>query len=384
MMGVGLSEDQRLFVETSERFLVAEWPTSRVRESASGAAAFPGELWRTGAELGWTSLLVDPADGGGSLSDSAIADLALVAELFGRHVAPGPLVPTNVVASALSRWGSADLRAGWLPGLLAGDTVVGFVASPDVGRSGSGVTARWSDDRGAVVLDGVARAIEAAAVASILLVHADSTEGDDVLVLVPAGTTGVRVEAQESLELARRFGAVSFEECAVPGSSVLLRGSSAREAARSLCLTAAALQCVESTGAAARVFEFTLEWAFDRYSFGRPLASYQEIKHRFADMRTSLEACAATADAAIAAIGRDDPSTAELVSVAQAYVSDQTCEIVQDCVQIHGGIGVTYEHDIHLYLRRVTTNWAQHGVPRTHLEFLAELLDEQTSALAHH
>ncbi|MFN8027478.1 MAG: acyl-CoA dehydrogenase family protein [Acidimicrobiia bacterium] len=383
-MGVDLSEDQRLFVETSERFLAAEWPSSRVRETASDAAAFPNDLWRTGAELGWTSLLVDPADGGGSLSDSGVRDLSLVAELFGRHVAPGPLVPTHVVAAALSRWGSPELRAEWLPGILAGETVASFVASPDVGRSPCGVTAR-SSANGVVVLDGTARAVETAGAASFHLVHAASPDGDgDVLVVVPAGTDGVQVAAQESLDLARRFGTVSFHGCEVPSSSALLRGTAASEAALSLCQTAAALQCVESTGAAARVFEFTLEWAFDRYSFGRPLASYQEIKHRFADMRTSLEACAATADAAIAAVGRDDLSTAELVSVAQAYVSDQTCEIVQDCVQIHGGIGVTYEHDIHLYLRRVTTNWAQHGAPVTHLEFLAELLDEQTSVQARH
>lgn len=383
MMGVDLSEDQRLFVETSDRFLVAKWPTSRIRESAADSEAFPNELWRTGAGLGWTSLLVDPADGGGSLSDSGVRDLALVAELFGRYVAPGPLVPTNLVAAALSRRGSPDLRAEWLPGILAGETVASFVASPDVGRNSSGVTAR--SDGGDVVLDGTARAIEAAGDASVYLVHATSPDGrGDVLVLVPAGTEGVQVAPQESLDLARRFGAVSFDQCTVPESAVLLRGADAADGALALCQTGAALQCVESTAAAARVFEFTLEWAFDRYSFGRPLASYQEIKHRFADMRTSLEACAATADAAVAAIAREDPSTAELVSVAQAYVSDQTCEIVQDCVQIHGGIGVTYEHDIHLYLRRVTTNWAQHGVPVTHLEFLAELLDEQTSANAQH
>ncbi len=107
---------------------------------------------------------------------------------------------------------------------------------------------------------------------------------------------------------------------------------------------AAILQCAEANGSAGRVFEFTLEYMFDRYSFGRPLASYQALKHRFADMKLWLECCYATADAAAEAIERRDASAAELASVAKSYVGDHTVPLIQECVQMHGGMDVGARH----------------------------------------
>ncbi len=128
---------------------------------------------------------------------------------------------------------------------------------------------------------------------------------------------------------------------------------------------AVALQCAELTGVAGRVLEFTVEWAFDRSSFGRPLASYQALKHRFADMRLWLEASQAVAGAAAGAAA-GWPEAAELTSVAKAYIGERATDIIQDCVQLHGGIGVTWEHDIHLYLRRATVDRALWGTPSEH------------------
>ncbi len=112
----------------------------------------------------------------------------------------------------------------------------------------------------------------------------------------------------------------------------------------------------ESVGAMQTAFDMTVEWAFDRYSFGRPLASYQELKHRFADMKTWLEASHAISDAAAAAVAAGSPDAAELVSAAKAFIGQYGSELMQDCVQMHGGIGVTFEHDLHLYLRRHTVD----------------------------
>ena len=125
--------------------------------------------------------------------------------------------------------------------------------------------------------------------------------------------------------------------------------------------TAAVLQCAEMAGVIGRVLEFTIEYAFDRYSFGRPLASYQALKHRFADMKLWVEASYATADAAAHAVDADSPSAAELVSVAKAYIGERAPAIIQDCVQLHGGIGTTWDHDIHLYLRRVIVDQVTAG-----------------------
>jgi alkylation response protein AidB-like acyl-CoA dehydrogenase len=137
---------------------------------------------------------------------------------------------------------------------------------------------------------------------------------------------------------------------------------------------AAALQLAEVVGAIDRVLEFTIEWAFDRLAFGRQLASYQALKHRFADMRLWLEAAKATTAAAVHAVDDHSPDAPELVSVAKSYVGEHAPELVQDCVQMHGGIGVTWDHDIHLYLRRVTLDSALSGTVTDHRRRLATIL----------
>ena len=121
-------------------------------------------------------------------------------------------------------------------------------------------------------------------------------------------------------------------------------------------------------GAGAEVFEFTTGYAAERFSFGRPLHSYQALKHRFADMRVWLEASQATTSAAAQALHRGDPDGEILAAVAKAYVGDRIPEVVQDCVQMHGGIGVTWDHDLHLYLRRITVDRGMYGVPDDHLQ----------------
>jgi alkylation response protein AidB-like acyl-CoA dehydrogenase len=133
----------------------------------------------------------------------------------------------------------------------------------------------------------------------------------------------------------------------------------------------------ESVGAMQTAFDMTVEWAFDRYSFGRPLASYQELKHRFADLKTWLEASHAIADASAVAVAAGAPDAGELASAAKAYIGHYGAELLQDCVQIHGGIGVTFEHDLHLFLRRVTLNRALLGTPAEHRRRIVDILEQR-------
>jgi alkylation response protein AidB-like acyl-CoA dehydrogenase len=173
------------------------------------------------------------------------------------------------------------------------------------------------------------------------------------------------------LDLVRRFAQVRFDQVAVGPEAVLgVPGGAATDVERQLQI-AVVLQVAEMVGALDRAFEFTVEYAFDRYSFGRPLASYQALKHRFADMKTWLEASQATATAAARAVDSESASATELVSVAKAYVGERGPAILQDCVQLHGGIGVTWDHDLHLYLRRVVTDSTQLGTPADHRERVA-------------
>jgi alkylation response protein AidB-like acyl-CoA dehydrogenase len=218
----------------------------------------------------------------------------------------------------------------------------------------------------------VKTAVEAGGQADFLLVTA--TTGTDLTqFLIPADLPGVTITAQSSLDLARRFAEVRFDNVGVDASAVVGTVGGAQADVERQCIVATMLQCAETTGAVARVFEFTVEYAFDRHSFGRPLASYQALKHRFADMKLWLEASHATADGAGLAVAID-VDAARTVSVAKAYIGDKSVDIIQDCVQLHGGIGVTWEHDIHLYLRRATVNRGLFGTPNDHRERLAALV----------
>jgi len=195
-------------------------------------------------------------------------------------------------------------------------------------------------------------------------------------VLVPADAAGVSIEPMHSVDLTRRFFVVRFDEVRVPASAVVGDVGGAAEQVERQLQIAAVTHNAEAIGAMQTAFDMTVAWAFDRYSFGRPLASYQELKHRFADMLSWLQGSHAINDAAAAAVDSRSPDAKELVSAAKAFIGDYGTELLQDCVQMHGGIGVTFEHDLHLYLRRVTVNRALYGTPAEHRQRLGDVVVE--------
>jgi len=376
-----LSEDQEFFRSTTRKFLESEVPLTAVRRLAEQPAGFERDWWRRGAELGWTSMLVPEEHGGGSLAGEGLLDLVIVAEEMGRLVTPGPLAATNTVAAALSERGTPEQQRALLPAIVSGEVV----ASWALGEAGG----RWHPDEvrlqatasnGGFVLSGTKARVDGAAQADCLLVTARTPEGLSQLV-VPADSEGVTVTPLESLDLVRRFAEVRFDDVQLPASALLGEAGRAGDDARRQLEIALVLQCAETVGVVDRVFEFTLEYMFDRFSFGRPLASYQALKHRFADMKLWLEASHATATAAARAVQARDPDAGKLVSVAKAYIGDHATTIIQECIQMHGGMGVTWEHDVHLYLRRATVNRAQYGTPSQHRERIARLLglDEEAT-----
>jgi alkylation response protein AidB-like acyl-CoA dehydrogenase len=365
-----ITDDQQLLQETTRKFLESTAPLEAVRQIADDEpAGFSRPWWERGAELGWTSLLVSEADGGGSVSDHGLLDLVLVAEEMGRLVSPGPLAPTNVVAEALGRVGTPEQRGRYLPGLIDGTTVAAWCLGTDTAGFDPGGELTATRSGAGFRLDGVTGPVEAAGQADLLLVTARTEEGVAQFV-VPSDAAGVRIEGAHSLDLVRRFAQVRFDRVEVGPEAVLGSGDAAGEVEHQL-QTALVLQCAEMAGAIDRAFEFTVEYASDRYSFGRPLSSYQALKHRFADMKLWLEASHASAGAAARSVDAGSGSAPELVSVAKAYIGDRGPAILQDCVQLHGGIGVTWDHDLHLYLRRVVVDRSQMGTPREHRERIA-------------
>ena len=373
-MELELEHDQQLFWETSRKFIESTAPLTTVRELYDNPDGFDRAWWRQAGELGWTSMLVPEEHGGGTVSGNGLLDLVLVAEEMGRTVSPGPFLPTNVVAASVAASGSPAQQDALLAGIVAGEITAAWCMDEpgsEWGPAGVQMQARPDDD--GFVLAGTKSPVEAAAQAAHLLVTARTGEGLTQFLVDPAAP-GVTVTPLQSLDFVRRFATVRFDDVKVPASAVVGQvGGAATDVERQIQV-AVALQCAEAVGAADRVFEFTTQYAFDRYSFGRPLASYQALKHRFADMKLWLEACHATASSAARAVQARSEDAAELASVAKSYVGDHAVEIIQDCVQMHGGIGVTWDHDIHLYLRRATVNRELYGTPADHRERLAALL----------
>ncbi len=360
------SPEKILFTSTTQAFLEKEAPLRRVRELHAAGTSFEPAWWRRAAELGWTGLLVPEELGGGSVSGNGFADLATVAEQLGKTVAPGPLFPVSVVLAALV--GCADRRshATTIESLVSGDTVASWaVSEPGRGWMPLNPSVTATETEAGYRIDGTKDRVEAGAQSSALLVVARC--GDEIRqFLVPTNAPGVTITPQQSVDLIKQYARVHFDGVVVERSAAV--GTAAETAALidRQSHIAQVLQCAEVVGILQTVFDLTAQWALDRHTFGRPLASYQALKHKFADMKLWLEACRATTAAAVADVAAGSPAAGLSVSVAKSYVGEMAGQVVQACVQMHGGIGVTWEHDLHLYLRRVTLYRAMFGTPEEH------------------
>ncbi|MEU2102666.1 acyl-CoA dehydrogenase family protein [Nocardia sp. NPDC019255] len=369
--------DQRLFQSTTREFLADTVPVSTVRALGEAGTGFDRTWWRRAAELGWTAMLVPESLGGGTVSGRPMTELAAVAEELGRACAPGPFVTTNAVLAGLA----SDARplGEVVTAVAAGETIVTW-AVYEPGRDftvlspGQALRTSAEPQGDGYRLNGVKDRVEAGDQADLFLVTAQSADGP-VQLLVRADAPGVTVTPAWTLDLVRRTAHVTFENVAVSADAVAHTGGAAVAALRAQARTAAVLTAAELVGAADAALAATLSWLFDRYTFGRQLASYQALKHRMADNKTWLEACRATATAAAAAWDDDPACAGEAISIAKSYVGAKAPVIAQDCVQLHGGIGVTWEHDLHLYLRRITLGRAMYGTPEEHRRHITDLLD---------
>jgi alkylation response protein AidB-like acyl-CoA dehydrogenase len=374
-MEIELLPEQRDLQSSTRALLRKEYPVDRLRRLTDDDPGWQRDGWARAAELGWAAALVPESLGGGSVSGLGVRDVALLAEELGAELAPGPFLPVNVVLAGLTAaHGTGPDHTKAIEAIVSGQSVATW-AVDEPGREWSplspGLTA--TPTPGGYRLDGVKDRVEAGEQADLLLVTAGTPDGVAQF-LVPATTDGVSVHPQWSLDLSRRFGEVRFDGAQVSADALVGSLGGTEAVLERQLQVALVIQCAEICGGLDRMFAVTMQWGADRYSFGRPLASYQALKHRFADMRTWLEACHATTQAAAAAVQAESPDAERLVSVAKSYVADRAQRILQDCVQLHGGIGVTWEHDLHLYLRRATANRARFGTPEDHRRRLADLI----------
>lgn len=360
------SPERLLFASTAQAFLEKEASLSRVRELHSAGTSFDADWWRRAAELGWASLLVPEELGGGSVSGDGVADLALIAEQIGKSVAPGPLHPVNTVLAGLVDADNAEAHAETIEALVAGELVASWaVYEPGRPWAPAITTVTATSTGSGYRIDGVKDRVEAGTESGLFLVVADC-DGAVRQFVVPADAVGVSVTPQKSIDMVKRHARVEFAGVEVGRDAIV--GSAQQTAAliARQSQVAQILQCAEVVGILDTVLGFTIQWALDRHSFGRPLASYQALKHRFADMKIWFEACRATTRTAVDDVSARASTAERSVSVAKSYLGEHAAPMLQHCVQLHGGIGVTWEHDLHLYLRRVTLYRSMFGTPEDH------------------
>jgi alkylation response protein AidB-like acyl-CoA dehydrogenase len=373
-----LDDEQQQLAEATRGFLARHYPLADARAVLEGGRSLDPEAWRRAAAMGWTAILA-----GEELSglEAGPAEAIVVAEELGRAVNWTPYLGNALAVAALAGppgrrnpppAGSAS--ATLLERVVAGDATAAWAGPEPRGESwGAGAvrtTARREGD--GFVLDGVKRLVADADLATDLVVTA-RLDGEPVDFLVAAGAAGVTFDAAHTLDLTRRFPTVRLGGVAIDAGARVTPEGAASPYDRVLDL-ASVLVAADAVGAAERLLEMTVEYALDRVAFERPIGSYQAVKHFCADMLLGVEASRAAVRYATLALGVDDPDAARAVAVAGSYAADATAWIAGLALQVHGGIGFTWEHDLHLFLRRIEADGALYRSARAHRRRLAEMV----------
>jgi alkylation response protein AidB-like acyl-CoA dehydrogenase len=371
-MELDLSSDQELLRDTAARFIDSTCPLSVVRNLIGSETGLPEGYLRAAGELGWFAMLVPEEHGGGSVSGEGLCDLAIISEERGRALQPGPFVCMNVVAAALACSASPDQRAGILPSVRDGAEVATWVLGDADAGAASGSTLTATPQGNGFVVSGHAWPVVAGATADWFLVTTGGPEGPTQF-MVPARTPGVTVTPLQGLDVTQRFASVVFEGVIVPPTSVVGEPGHGKQDVEQQLRLACILSTAETIGATDALFEITRRYAIDRTAFGRPIGSFQAVKHQLADISLSVEAGKAVAAAAVRAVQEDREDAGEIASMAKAWVSDAGVDVAQGCAQVFAGIGFTWEHDLHLFLRRITMNGLMFGQSDWHRERICRM-----------
>jgi alkylation response protein AidB-like acyl-CoA dehydrogenase len=348
-----LTEEQAALREVSRGLLSVSCPPSLVRSLATAGKDVDDKLWQRGAELGWTGLAVPVEhDGAGQ----GLVELCLVAEEIGRAAAPGAFADSALTGLALARLGQPALLSALAAGVLKASLAC---HGPAAGRY----------DGSDLLLSGRATAVQAAASADWLLVTTATDQGRRLVLIERARAA---LEPRRTLDETRRWYDVALD-----GIRVLAADVVAAEQAdiQWLADAAAVLSAADSLGAGERLLEMTVSYVKVREQFGRPLGSFQSVKHKVADMLTTLKGARAATYYAAMALDSGAAGAAVAASAAKAFTAEGVAALAGEALQAHGGIGFTWEHDLHLYLRRAKVNEMLYGAPGEHYERLVALME---------
>src|SRR3989454_3774927 len=351
-------------------FLVRECPPALVRETATTPDGIPTALYAKMAELGWMGLMVPEAEGGLGLG---VLELALVLEELGRVAAPGPFLGSQLVTAALLRAGTRTQRRTWVPRLGAGEVFGALAYLEESDRHDpAGITLRARRTREGYRLTGTKLFVLGVPGAHVLVVAA-RTPGGPSLFLVEGAARGVRLRPAETIDLTRRVGEVELRDVVVGRDALLGReGDGAGLLARLLDLGAVGI-AADSLGWAARALEMAVEYAKVREQFGRKIGSFQAIKHMAAEMVSEVEPSRSLVWYAAYVFDHRPREATRAAAMAKARLGDAYSRTVNRALQMHGGIGFTWEHDLHLWFKRARWNEVAFGDPEYQRERVATI-----------
>lgn len=354
-MDFAFTEDQRAISEAARDFLTDAANPEVIRAAVEGSDGFNADLWQSLAgELGFAGLMVPEEFGGLGLG---AVEMALVLEETGRVLAPVPFFETAVLAvQAVLNAGTDAQKAHWLP-LLASGTKASF--------AGTASRPTLADGK----LTGTADFATFAHVADVIVV----ATSDDSLVILDAATPGLAITALPALDRTRRFAKLDFDVAVTP-DMVLGEAGSAKAAIDRTLTIAGGLLASEQTGGMQYSLDTTVEYSKQRVQFGRLIGSFQAYKHMLADMMLLVEASRSAALYAAAAIDANDDELPEACHIARSYVCDAYRSVTGDAIQLHGGIGFTWEHHAHLYFKRARSTSSWLGTSNQHRESLAQII----------
>ncbi|HET7052704.1 MAG TPA: acyl-CoA dehydrogenase family protein [Solirubrobacterales bacterium] len=360
-----LTDEQQAIKSTAHGFLAARYKSERIRELAESENGFEQSDWEEMAELGWPGLALPEEWGGQGLG---IVDLAVLFEEMGYALAPSPLLSTTVAGLVLATVGDEAQRERWLRPLASGEkrgTIALFEAGSSATIGEFGMEAKSDGD--ATVLDGEKVLVMDAASADLLVVAtADSRRH-----LVERDAEGVTVTPEKSIDPTRRLYSVRFDGVRVAPEATL---EGTQEDYLPVLWRACTAIAAESTGLAQRAMEMAVAYAKDRQQFGRPIGAYQAVSHRCAQMLLETENSRSAVYGAAWAADAEPEALPLAASMAKAYASDAGWRVPDASIQVHGGIGFTWEHDLHFFLKRGKANAAMFGTAGWHRERVADLV----------
>jgi alkylation response protein AidB-like acyl-CoA dehydrogenase len=377
-MNFGFNDEQELLRSTARKFFENECGSDTVRRLMETPEGISPDLWTKLAEQGWLGLVYPEAYDGMGLG---LVDLVVLMEEMGRAVVPGPYFSAVLLGGlAIAEAGSEAQKKEWLPKIAAGDRRVALAwMEPSAQLGPAGVTLTAVEKGGKYTLSGTKLFVHDAHTADALVVAARTRPGagaDGVsLFLLPKGTKGLEVTLLPTMDQTRKLCEVALSDVTV-GLDALLGAAGAGWAplARVLDRATVAL-CAEMCGGAQKVLDMTVEYAKIRQAFGRPIGSYQGVKHRAADMLVDVENSKSITYYAAWALDENAPEAPLAVSMAKAYVSDAYRRVAAAGIQLHGGIGFTWEHDLHLYFKRAKGSEFTFGDATHHRERVAQLVN---------